>query len=235
MILVKWNENYFGVQWSQQIVNYEEKLIVAQKLASMVNNGDVIGFGSGSTSFLAVQEIAKVIRDKNLKILAIPTSEEIKLTCIAFGIPVASINDVLPDWGFDGADEVSPENWLIKGRGGAMFNEKLIMKNAPKTYILVDQSKFVTHLCEKFPIPVECVPASYKSVVTDLYRIGANKVTLRLAGKAKDGPVITENANYILDAVFLKVDSALESSIKEITGVLESGLFIGYNIEVLSI
>lgn len=232
---MKWNDNLFSVQWSQPIIHYEEKLLVAKKLANMVKEGDVIGFGSGSTSFLAVQEIAKVIKDNNISILAIPTSEEIRLTCISFGIPVASINDVQPDWGFDGADEVSPENWLIKGRGGAMFNEKLIMKNAPKTYILVDQSKFVSHLCENFPIPVECVPAAYKSVVTDLYKLGANTVSLRLAGKAKDGPVITENANYIVDATFSSVERTLESSIKGITGVLESGLFIDYDVEILSI
>lgn len=232
---MKWNDSYFGIQWSQEIANYEEKLKVAKKIASYVKNGDVIGFGSGSTSFLAVQEIAKTIKKQKLEIVAIPTSEEIRFTCIELGIPVASINDLAPDWGFDGADEVSPEKWLIKGRGGAMFNEKLIMKNAPLTYILIDQSKFVNRLCEKFPIPVECVPAAYKSVVTDLYKLGAEKVSLRLAGKSKDGPVITENANYIVDAVFCEVDSLMESRIKSITGVLESGLFINYNIEVLSV
>ena len=126
---MKWNDNYFSLDWSQQIINYEEKMVVAKKLAAMVKDGDVIGFGSGSTSFLAVKEIAKIISDKNIKILAIPTSQEIKMACVSLGIPVASINDCLPDWGFDGADEVSPDKWLIKGRGGAMFNEKLIMKN----------------------------------------------------------------------------------------------------------
>lgn len=232
---MKWNDSYFGLQWSQTITNYEEKLIVAKKIAEMAKDGDVIGFGSGSTSFLAVQEIAKKIVDEKIKIVALPTSEEIRLACISLGIPVASINDVIPDWGFDGADEVSPEKWLIKGRGGAMFNEKLIMSNSPLTYIIVDSSKFVSKLCEKFPVPVECVPSSYKSVVTNLYKLGANNVELRLAGKSKDGPVFTENGNYILDAVFSDIDNSLESSIKGIVGVLESGLFINYNIEIMSV
>lgn len=232
---MKWNEKYFNIEWSQEIINYDEKLIVAKKLASYVKDGDVIGFGSGSTSFLAVQEIAKKIKNEDINITAIPTSNEIRMVCITLGIPVATINDVRPDWGFDGADEVSVNGWLIKGRGGAMFNEKLIMSNSPKTYIIIDQSKFVTKLCQNFPIPVECIPEAYKSVTTKLYELGANNVHLRLSGKAKDGPIITENGNYILDAVFTEVDSSLESSIKNIVGVLESGLFIGYEIEIVSL
>lgn len=201
----------------------------------MANNGDVIGFGSGSTSFLAVQEIAKRVRNEGLNVTAIPTSNEIRMVCSALGVPVATLDDVRPDWGFDGADEVSPEGWLVKGRGGAMFNEKLIMVNSSKTYIIVDKSKFVTKLCEKFPIPVECVPAAYKSVTTKLYELGAECVHLRLSGKAKDGPIITENGNYILDTTFKNVDNTLEYAIKNIVGVLESGLFIGYNIEIVSL
>lgn len=231
---MKWNDKYFNIEWSQEIINYNEKLIAAKKIASYVKDGDVIGFGSGSTSFLAVQEIAKKIKKENINITAIPTSNEIRMVCVSLGIPVATINDVKPDWGFDGADEVSANGWLIKGRGGAMFNEKLIMSNSPKTYIIVDQSKFVTRLCQNFPIPVECVPQAYKSVATKLYDLGAEKVHLRLSGKAKDGPIITENGNYILDAVFTEVESSLEASIKNIVGVLESGLFIGYEIEIIN-
>lgn len=232
---MRWNDDYFTIEWSQEITNYDEKLTVARKIASLANNGDVIGFGSGSTSFLAVQEIAKRVRNEGLNVTAIPTSNEIRMVCSALGVPVATLDDVRPDWGFDGADEVSPEGWLVKGRGGAMFNEKLIMVNSSKTYIIVDKSKFVTKLCEKFPIPVECVPAAYKSVTTKLYELGAECVHLRLSGKAKDGPIITENGNYILDTTFKNVDNTLEYAIKNIVGVLESGLFIGYNIEIVSL
>lgn len=230
---MKWKEEYFQIEWSQEIANYEEKLAVAKKLASFAKEGDVIGFGSGSTSFLAVQEIAKRVKEEGLHVTAIPTSNEIRLVCTALGIPVATLDDARPDWGFDGADEVTPDGWLNKGRGGAMFNEKLIMSNSPKTFILVDKSKFVTKLCDNFPVPVECVPAAYKSVTTRLYELGATDVHLRLAGKSKDGPVITENGNYILDAVFADADSSLESAIGQIVGVLESGLFIGYPTEIL--
>lgn len=231
---MKWNDAYFKVEWCSEITNYEEKLLAAKKIASFAKEGDVIGFGSGSTAFLAVQELAKRVQNENIYITAIPTSNEIRMACTSLNIPVATLDDVCPNWGFDGADEVSPDHWLIKGRGGAMFHEKLIMSNCPKTYIIVDQSKFVEKLCEKFPIPVECVKVAYKSVTTRLYELGATSVKLRLAGASKDGPIITENGNYILDAIFPHVDENLEKNIKQIVGVLESGLFIGYPIEIIT-
>ena len=87
---MKWKEEYFQIEWSQEIANYEEKLAVAKKLASFAKEGDVIGFGSGSTSFLAVQEIAKRVKEEGLHVTAIPTSNEIRLVCTALGIPVAT-------------------------------------------------------------------------------------------------------------------------------------------------
>lgn len=230
---MNWECNLSILNWSQEIINYQEKLAVAKKIASLVNDGDTIGFGSGSTAFLAVREIANRIKNEGINIVALPTSNEIRMACIELGIPVSTINDLKPDWGFDGADEVDQNHWLIKGRGGAMFNEKLIMSNSPKTYIIVDKSKYVSHLCEKFPIPVECYPSSYRSVATQLFKLGATDVNLRLAGKSKDGPVITENGNYILDAKFTSIASDLEREIKCIVGVVESGLFINYSIEII--
>ena len=231
---MKWNKNLNNLRWSQEIVNYDEKLIVAKKIASFVKNGDIIGFGSGSTSFLAAKEIAKRVSKENLSIYAIPTSNEIKMVCTALCIPTLTINEAKPDWCFDGADEIDGEKRLIKGRGGAMFNEKLVMFNSKRCYIIADQSKFVRRLGENFPVPVECVPAAYISVVNQLLRLKAASVELRLAGKAKDGPVITENGNYILDARFESINSNLERKIKNIVGVVESGLFVGYNVTIVS-
>lgn len=224
-----WDEKLFEMQWAQEIINFDEKMVVARKIASFVKDGDVIGVGSGSTSFLAIQEISRVVKEKNLKITAIPTSNELRMICNQLGLPTASIFELKPDWCFDGADEVDSNSWLIKGRGGAMFNEKLIMVNSPKRYIIVDNSKFVSFLGEKFPVPVECVPSALTFVKEQLYRLKANKLKLRLAGKAKDGPIITENGNYIVDAYFNNITSDLEAQIKAIVGVIESGLFISYN------
>lgn len=220
------------VKWNGEISNREEKEKIALKLAEKVKNGDVIGFGSGSTSFLAVHAIAQKIKKENLNIVAIPTSKEIEMLCNSLDIKVESLNKKKPDWSFDGADEVSPENWLIKGRGGAMFREKIIMSCAKETYILVDDSKFVNKICEKFPIPVECLPDALFLVKEKLFELGADTIELRLA-KGKDGPIITENGNYILDVIFTNVTEGLEKKLKSIVGVIETGLFMGYNITIM--
>jgi len=229
-----WDKELFDTEWPQTISRYDEKLSTAKKIAALVKDGETIGFGSGSTSFIAVKTIVERIKGEGLSIYAIPTSKEIKAICIAFGVPTLSILEAKPDWCFDGADEVDPKGWLIKGRGGAMFNEKMIISNAPKAYILVDKTKFVSKLCESFPIPVECIPESVTSVKSRLSEMGAADIQLRPAGKSKDGPVITENGNYILDVKFDTVHEDLEKNIKLICGVLETGLFIGYNTEIVS-
>ena len=167
-----------------------------------------------------------------MHIIAIPTSYEIKMLCTYLEIPTATLEEKKPDWCFDGADEVDHDNWLIKGRGAAMFNEKLNIKASNKTYILVDESKIVNKLGTNFPIPVECNPKAINIVKEELYRQGARNVELRLALK-KDGPVITENGNLILDAKFDNIDETLEKRLKSITGVIETGLFIGYNVEIV--
>ena len=218
--------------WKEEISNREEKERVAKKIADKVKNGDVIGFGSGSTSYLASIEIAKKVQEENLNITAIPTSYEIEMLCNYLNIPTASFMEKKPDWCFDGADEVDKNSWLIKGRGAAMFNEKLNIKAAEKTYILVDQSKIVDKLGEKFSVPVEVNPKALNYVKEELYKLGANEMNLRSALK-KDGPVITENGNFIIDVRFRDISEDLEKKIKNITGVIDSGLFIGYNVEIV--
>lgn len=217
----------------QMISNKEQKEKVAKMVAEKVKEGDVIGFGSGSTSYLAIKEIAKKIEEEELHITAIPTSYEIKVLCKELKIPTASILECKPDWGFDGADEVDKNNnWLIKGRGAAMFKEKLNMVNSGITYILVDESKFVDKLGEKCSIPIEVYPEAVNSVKEALLDLGMTECTLRKAEK-KDGPVFTENNNVILETKFVEIYETLEEEIKSITGVIESGLFMEYPVEVL--
>lgn len=216
-----------------KISNQEQKEKVAREVAAKAKDGDVIGFGSGSTSYLAAKEIAKRMEEEGLKITAIPTSFEIKALCQELKIPTVSILEAKPDWAFDGADEVSKQdNILIKGRGAAMFKEKLNMVNSGITYILADDSKFVDKLNEKFPIPIEVYPEAISSVKEALLDLGLTECTLRKAEK-KDGPVFTENHNVILDAKFVEIYETLEEDIKSITGVIESGLFIDYAVEIL--
>ncbi len=230
---MKWSNEIIGNVEFENILNYEEKSVIANSIAQKVNDGDVIGFGSGSTSYLAVKAIAKRMNEEGLKIIAIPTSHEIKMLCVELGIPVSSILENKPDWSFDGADEVTPNNWIIKGRGAAMFKEKLNMANSRVTYILADKSKMVDTLGQNFPVPIECYPDAINSVKEKLKNLGVYEMKIRQAVK-KDGPVITENNNLILDVRFSEIYETLEKDIKSITGVIESGLFIGYNVEILN-
>lgn len=230
---MEWMNNTMQEIEPQNISNQEQKEKVAKMVAKKAKEGDIIGFGSGSTAYLAAKEIAKRMEEENLHITAIPTSFEIKTLCQNLKIPTISIIDAKPDWGFDGADEVSKtDNIIIKGRGGALFKEKLNIVNAGITYILVDDSKFVEKLNEKFPIPIEVYPEAVSSVKEALLDLGATECFLRKAEK-KDGPVFTENHNVILDTKFVEIYETLEEDIKSITGVIESGLFIDYPIEVL--
>lgn len=230
---MKWDNQLIDhLQWSNTIINREGKETVAREIAAMATNGDVIGAGSGSTVYLTLFALAERIHRESLSIEVIPASKEISMTCIQLGIPQTTLWDKRPNWTFDGADEVDPNRSLIKGRGGAMFKEKLLMKSSGKSFIIVDDSKLVKQLGSRFPIPVEVFPEALNFVESEMRRLGASEIALRLAG-GKDGPVLTENGNFIFDTRFSYIDPALEQNLKAITGVIESGLFIGYDVEVV--
>ena len=211
------------LQWSNKISNKASKELVAQEIAGLAKDGDAIGAGSGSTVYLTLFALAQRVKQESLHIEIIPASAEISMTCIQLGLPQTTLWNKRPDWTFDGADEVDPHNNLIKGRGGAMFKE---------TYIIVDESKLVSKLGSKYPIPVEVFPHALSHVENEIRLLGASKISLRLA-EGKDGPVFTENGNFILDIHLSNIVPDLEQKLKAITGVIESGLFIGYDITVL--
>lgn len=97
------------------------------------------------------------------------------MACIQLGLPQTTLWNKRPDWTFDGADEVDPQNNLIKGRGGAMFKEKLLIKSSGKTYIIIDESKLVSKLGSKYPIPVEVFPHALSHVENEIRLLGASK------------------------------------------------------------
>src|ERR1700749_561905 len=165
-----------NLAWSDTIINREAKQKVALKIAEKVKDGDVIGVGSGSTSFMALIAIAERVKAEKLNIKAIATSIELSMACSKLGVPLTTLFEHRPDWLFDGADEVDPNRSLIKGRGGAMFKEKLMMSSSPVNYIIVDESKFVDKLGSKFPVPVEVFPAALLLVEERLVKIGARNI-----------------------------------------------------------
>ncbi len=218
------------------ISHEEEKRKIALELASLAKNGDRIGIGSGSTSFLATIALAHRASVLGLKLQVVTTSYEITHLAISLGLSISELGEGKLDWCYDGADEVDSKNRLIKGRGGAMLREKIVLSSSKKAYILVDQSKKVARLGERFPVPVETLPEAVYPVKKELEALGAYRVDIRKAGSSKDGPVLTEHGNYILDAWFNDIPDDMEKRIKSIVGVLDSGLFIGYpQIEILGL
>ena len=223
----------YSLEWGKEISNREEKQKVADKIASMVKDGDIIGVGSGSTAYLALLKIADRIRTEQLHIHAIPTSQEIKMACAKLGIPLTSLLEHKPNWTFDGADEIDPNHNMIKGRGGAMFKEKLLISSSPQTFIIADPSKMVSKLGSRFPVPVEIFPDALIHADQALRSLSPVDIKLRMA-QGKDGPIITENGNLILDVWFNNIPDNLENAIKSITGVIESGLFMHYEVKIIS-
>lgn len=235
------NEEFIQkLEWNNNITNIEEKEVLAKKIASKVKNGDVISFGSGTTSFLAVKEIGKKCAEENLNIIAITTSNQIELLCNYLNIKTANLGDYPINWGFDGADEVDENKRLIKGLGGALYKEKKNIKQTPIVYIAVDRTKLVKNLGEKCVVPVECDIEKVEYVKEELQKLGAVNCSVRkqknVNGNITSDNLITENGKYILDVKFEKISDDLENNINDIDGVLDNGLFIGYqNIEIVTI
>ena len=211
------------------ISNYEPKLAVARSLAATAESGQTIGAGSGSTSFLAIHAIAERVDAGEIESMTlIPTSIEVQLTIANLGgLRVGDLAADTPEWLFDGADEVDPEGSLIKGRGGALFREKMLFRATTDRRVIVDDSKKVHQLGSKFAIPVEVVPLALPVALPEIEKLGPTEVEIRKA-TGKDGPVITELGNVIVDCRFDGIAPDLEVKIKSITGVIESGLFQGY-------
>ena len=206
---------------------------VGQVIAQRVRDGETIGVGTGTTVDAALSAIGERVAREGLRIAVVPTSYQSAWRCQELGLTVlhpAGAGQL--SWGFDGADQINKDRWAIKGKGGAMLQEKLVAKRCQKFIVIVDQSKLVSHLGAGCAVPIEVLPEGVNLATAALQSLGATEVTLR-SGSGKHGPTITEKGNMIIDAVFPRIESSLEREIKSITGVVESGLFIGYVSEVL--
>ncbi|MFN8015397.1 MAG: ribose 5-phosphate isomerase A [Acidimicrobiia bacterium] len=215
------------------VSNREAKEQIAKKIVSYANNGDVIGFGSGTTSMVCALEFGNAVRD-GLSINAVVTSLELEWLCEKLGIDTLNVSDTQVDWCFDGADEVDPNGNLLKGRGGAMHRERQVFTAAKKRIVVADSSKDVKVLGEKFPAPIEISAANAVEVMSKLNSMGFDEVSIR-TGSGKDGPVITESGNFIADIIYRKgFTSEVANEIISINGVVDTGLFMGFEFERLS-
>ena len=201
----------------------EEKRLAAERAVEYVQDGMVVGLGTGSTAFYAVKKLGERVRN-GLRIRSIPTSESTRQLAEAEGIPLTSFEAVSAiDLTIDGADEVDPYLNLIKGGGAALLREKIVSAASRENVIIVDSSKTVKRL-GAFPLPVEVIPFGWQVVTRWIDALGGNP-QLRL----KDGaPLVTDQGNWILDCAFGAIPDAagLELTLNNLPGVVENGLFI---------
>jgi ribose 5-phosphate isomerase A len=201
--------------------------------ASQVENGMAVGLGTGSTAAYFIREVARRVREDGLKLrLLASSSYSTILLATELGLPLATLEQVdALDLYADGADEFDPRKRLIKGRGAAMVREKHLIHLASKFLVLVDPSKRVERLGTNFPVPVECLPFAAGLVRRELEALGALSVTVRPAGTSKDGPVVSDQGNFVLDARFDPAGdvAGLDDSINAIPGVVGHGLFTHYS------
>lgn len=208
---------------------------VGRAAAAQVKSGTVVGLGTGSTTAFAIQFIGERIASGELKdIKGIPTSFQASVLAKQHGIPLATLDDVDHiDIAIDGADEVDPQMNLIKGGGAAHTREKVVDGLAERFIVVVDSSKLSDKIGTIFALPVEVIPMAIAPVTRALEKLGG-KVDMRM-GVKKDGPVITDQGNMVLDVTFSGIDNPaeMEKAVNNIPGVLENGLFVGLATEVL--
>ncbi len=222
----------------------ELKRLAGEKAAEQIEDGMIVGLGTGSTVEYTLRKIGKMVKD-GLKIQGIPTSVHTKRIAKEENIPLTTLNENPEiDLTIDGADEVDSYLNLIKGGGGALTREKIIAFNSKKVIIVVDDSKVVKCLGIDFPLPVEVVKFGWKATKKALEQFGWKPAeerreevacTVELREIMEGEPFITDNGNYILDCEFQRIDQPEELGIamNNVPGVVETGLFIGLADEVI--
>ncbi len=210
--------------WKQQ---------VGSAAAQRVENGMIIGLGTGSTAHQFIYALGRRVQDGLRLAGAVASSQDSKDLAIGLGISVSDL-DTYPeiDLYIDGADEIDPQLRLIKGGGGALLREKIVTSTARHFIVIGDTTKLVARLGTNFPVPVETVPFGATPVRKHLEALGAT-VQIRQQG----GTVfVTENSNIILDCTFadgIAYPEELDAQLHSIVGVVETGLFLNFAQEAI--
>lgn len=206
-----------------------------------VTSGMVVGLGTGSTAFYAVERLGNKLAAGDLKnVVAIPTSVRTKEQAEGLGIPLVSL-DTHPvlDVAIDGADEVDSALNLVKGRGGALLREKMVEVQAKKFIVIVDESKIMDGLGMSGAMPIEVTPFCWEFNMKRLAELPSVKgCTAKLRKDAADSskPYITDNSNYIVDLYFespIKDPVQAAKEFESLVGVVEHGLFLGMSTAVI--
>jgi len=195
------------------------------KSAELVEDGMIVGLGTGSTARCAIDAIGQRVAD-GLRITGVATSIASEQQARELGIPLSALDDVTHiDLTIDGADEIDAAFDMIKGGGGALLREKMVASRTTTEVIVADPSKQVDVLAEAFKLPVEVTQFGWGTTARRAAELGC-QVEVRMTD---DIPFVTDNGNYILDCQFDGIADAAttEQTLNLIPGVVENGLFVG--------
>lgn len=223
-----------------------KKMVGYKAVDDYVKSSMVVGLGTGSTAYFAVERLGELLKSGELTdIVAIPTSVRTKEQAESLGIPLVTLDTHSKlDVAIDGADEVDPGLNLVKGGGGALLREKMVEVCADKFIVIVDESKICDGLGPGFPIPVEITPFCHEHTLRTVGNLpscaGCNPV-LRLGSSSNnqvdgDEIAVTDNGNYIVDLHFtepIKDAPKMAEEIKGTVGVVDHGLFCGLTTAVI--
>ena len=201
----------------------------AAEAVKQVKDGFVVGLGSGSTPAYVIEQIGRRIQHEKIHVLGVPTSHQAFILAAKNRIPVTTLEEhPILDLTIDGADQVDEHLNLIKGMGGALTREKIVAEASKYYLIVADENKKAKILGENSqPVPLEVLPFAVPLVMPKIKKL-KGKPVLR-EGKGKVGPIVTDNGNVIVDAYFgpIRSPADLGSKLKALSGVVETGLFVG--------
>ena len=203
-----------------------DKQAVAIHATKYVKNGMLVGLGTGSTANYFIEELARLQLEENLKVTTIASSHVSMIKAQSLGLNVIALTQVSEiDLYVDGADEITPDMTLLKGRGYDLVLEKLLAKAAKQFLVVADKSKLVDRIGTNFAIPIEVMPMAWKAAKRNLEAAGGTGDLRQNA--AKDGLSISAHGSLVLDMAFDKSisEEALNHLINNTPGVVEHGIF----------
>lgn len=205
-----------------------DKQLVALQAAKYVKNGMLVGLGTGSTANYFIEELARLTHDEGLKFTTVASSTISAQKAQSLQLPIVALEHInCIDLYVDGADEITPDKTLLKGRGSDLVKEKLLATAAAQFIVVADASKLVNHISQNFLIPIEVIPFAWQLAKKSLEKLGG--IGELRPNAAKDGFWITSHGSYVLDMQFDKsLDaSTLNALINNTPGVVEHGIFCG--------
>ncbi len=203
-----------------------DKELVAKHAAGLIKEGMVVGLGTGSTADCFIEALSERRKEEKLQFTTVSSSIVSQLKAQELGLPLMAIEHLFQlDFYVDGADEVAPDNTLLKGQGADLVREKLLAKASDQFIVLVDQSKMVDRIGARFPIPIEVMPFAWQLVKQELEALGGEG-GLRQNSKG-NGLAVSSYGSLVLDMVFdpALASAVLDSMLNAMPGIVEHGVF----------